>query len=100
MMAVGNILHAGVKSSGAVVKVFRHNDMAHLEKLLRFHIAEGQSRTHRPWKKVSPHHHLSMPKGNADAALGLYSMVLVTCVLSMQLGGCVILGQVSSMLAA
>lgn len=43
---------AGVKSSGAVVKVFRHNDMAHLEKLLRFHIAEGQARTHRPWKKV------------------------------------------------
>lgn len=43
---------AGVKSSGAVVKVFRHNDMAHLEKLLRFHIAEGQPRTHRPWKKV------------------------------------------------
>jgi hypothetical protein len=45
--------HTGVKSSGAVVKVFRHNDMAHLEKLLRFHIAEGQARTHRPWKKVS-----------------------------------------------
>lgn len=42
----------GVKSSGAVVKVFRHNDIAHLEKLLRFHIAEGQARTHRPWKKV------------------------------------------------
>jgi hypothetical protein len=34
------------------VKVFRHNDMAHLEKLLRWHIAEGQPRTHRPWKKV------------------------------------------------
>eukprot|EP00879_Flechtneria_rotunda_P019453 GHRR01020432.1.p1 GENE.GHRR01020432.1~~GHRR01020432.1.p1 ORF type:complete len:525 (+),score=158.05 GHRR01020432.1:357-1931(+) len=43
---------AGVKASGAIVKVFRHNDMAHLEKLLRFHIAEGQPRTHRPWKKV------------------------------------------------
>eukprot|EP00878_Enallax_costatus_P029954 GHUV01032529.1.p1 GENE.GHUV01032529.1~~GHUV01032529.1.p1 ORF type:complete len:328 (+),score=89.87 GHUV01032529.1:213-1196(+) len=43
---------AGVKASGATVKVFRHNDMAHLEKLLRFHIAEGQPRTHRPWKKV------------------------------------------------
>lgn len=47
---------AGVKSSGAVVKVFRHNDMAHLEKLLRFHIAEGQPRTHRPWKKVRALH--------------------------------------------
>lgn len=43
---------AGVKASGAKVKVFRHNDMAHLEKLLRWHIAEGQPRTHRPWKKV------------------------------------------------
>lgn len=43
---------AGVKSSGATVKVFRHNDLAHLEKQLRFHIAEGQPRTHRPWKKV------------------------------------------------
>jgi serine palmitoyltransferase len=43
---------AGVKASGAVVKVFRHNDMAHLEKLLRWHIAEGQPRTHRPWRKV------------------------------------------------
>lgn len=43
---------AGVKASGASVKVFRHNDMGHLEKLLRFHIAEGQLRTHRPWKKV------------------------------------------------
>lgn len=48
---------AGVKSSGAVVKVFRHNDMAHLEKLLRFHIAEGQARTHRPWKKVGGRAH-------------------------------------------
>uniref|UniRef100_A0A383WER8 serine C-palmitoyltransferase n=1 Tax=Tetradesmus obliquus TaxID=3088 RepID=A0A383WER8_TETOB len=43
---------AGVKASGAKVKVFRHNDMAHLEKLLRWHIAKGQPRTHRPWKKV------------------------------------------------
>lgn len=43
---------AGVKASGAAVRVFRHNDMAHLEKLLRFHIAEGQKRTRRPWKKA------------------------------------------------
>lgn len=43
---------AGVKASGAVVKVFRHNNVRHLESLLRFHIAEGQPRTHRPWKKV------------------------------------------------
>ena len=43
---------AGVKASGAAVKVFRHNDAAHLERQLRFHIAEGQPRTHRPWRKV------------------------------------------------
>ncbi|GBF97475.1 hypothetical protein Rsub_10398 [Raphidocelis subcapitata] len=43
---------AGVKASGASVKVFRHNNVRHLESLLRFHIAEGQPRTHRPWKKV------------------------------------------------
>lgn len=43
---------AGVKASGGVVKVFRHNNVQHLERLLRFHIAEGQPRTHRPWKKV------------------------------------------------
>jgi serine palmitoyltransferase len=43
---------AGVKASGAAVKVFRHNNVRHLERLLRFHIAEGQPRTHRPWKKV------------------------------------------------
>lgn len=43
---------AGVKASGAKVKVFRHNDIKHLEVLLRYSIAEGQPRTHRPWKKV------------------------------------------------
>ncbi|GBF98009.1 long chain base biosynthesis [Raphidocelis subcapitata] len=43
---------AGVRSGGAAVRVFRHNDMRHLEALLRYHIAEGQPRTHRPWKKI------------------------------------------------
>ncbi|KAI8467764.1 MAG: pyridoxal phosphate-dependent transferase [Monoraphidium minutum] len=43
---------AGVKAGGAAVKVFRHNNVRHLESLLRFHIAEGQPRTHRPWKKI------------------------------------------------
>jgi hypothetical protein len=43
---------AGVKAGGAAVKVFKHNDVAHLERLLRFHIAEGQPRTHRPWRKA------------------------------------------------
>ncbi|EFJ46984.1 hypothetical protein VOLCADRAFT_92508 [Volvox carteri f. nagariensis] len=43
---------AGIRASGAKVKVFRHNDADHLEKLLRLAIAEGQPRSHRPWKKV------------------------------------------------
>ncbi len=40
-------LHAGAK-----VKVFDHNDPAHLEAVLRSAIAEGQPRTGRPWKKI------------------------------------------------
>ncbi len=32
--------------------MFRHNDAPHLEAMLRESIAEGQPRTHRPWKKV------------------------------------------------
>ena len=37
---------------GAKVKVFDHNDPAHLEAVLRAAIAEGQPRTGRPWKKI------------------------------------------------
>lgn len=43
---------AGVRNSGARVKVFEHNNANHLEALLRASIAEGQPRTHRPWKKI------------------------------------------------
>ena len=32
--------------------MFRHNDAPHLEAILRVAIAEGQPRTHRPWRKV------------------------------------------------
>lgn len=42
----------GSRASGAVVSVFRHNDPKHLESVLRTKIAEGQPRTHRPWKKI------------------------------------------------
>uniref|UniRef100_K3X407 Aminotransferase class I/classII large domain-containing protein n=1 Tax=Globisporangium ultimum (strain ATCC 200006 / CBS 805.95 / DAOM BR144) TaxID=431595 RepID=K3X407_GLOUD len=42
----------GARSSGATIAVFRHNDVKDLEKVLRRKIAEGQPRTHRPWKKV------------------------------------------------
>lgn len=43
---------AGVRGSGAKVKVFEHNDVEHLEGVLRASIAEGQPRTRRPWKKI------------------------------------------------
>ncbi|KXZ47975.1 hypothetical protein GPECTOR_31g337 [Gonium pectorale] len=43
---------AGTRQSGAKVKVFRHNDAPHLDALLRQSIAEGQPRSHRPWKKI------------------------------------------------
>eukprot|EP00249_Psilotum_nudum_P030394 c42984_g1_i1 orf=225-1682(+) len=43
---------AGARGSGAKVAVFRHNVPAHLEEVLRESIAEGQPRTHRPWKKI------------------------------------------------
>lgn len=43
---------AGVRGSGAKVKVFDHNEPAHLEAVLRAAIAEGQPRTGRAWKKI------------------------------------------------
>lgn len=43
---------AGARGSGAKIKVFQHNDPDHLETVLREAIAEGQPRTHRPWKKI------------------------------------------------
>lgn len=42
----------GCRLSGAVIKVFKHNDPKDLEKKIRAAIVEGQPRTHRPWKKV------------------------------------------------
>lgn len=42
----------GARGSGAKIKVFKHNDAADLEKILRASIAEGQPRTHRPWGKI------------------------------------------------
>lgn len=35
-----------------LVQVFAHNDMLHLEAVLRENIAYGQPRTRRPWKKI------------------------------------------------
>ncbi|OQR83269.1 serine palmitoyltransferase [Achlya hypogyna] len=42
----------GARASGASVAVFKHNNASHLEVVLRTKIAEGQPRTHRPWKKI------------------------------------------------
>eukprot|EP00126_Sphaerothecum_destruens_P012282 Sdes_comp21052_c0_seq1m19741 len=42
----------GMRLSGAKIHVFKHNDMASLESTIRNSIAEGQPRTHRPWRKI------------------------------------------------
>lgn len=42
----------GIRLSGAAVKVFPHNDMKALEKILRESISQGQAKSHRPWKKI------------------------------------------------
>ncbi|CAG9465819.1 unnamed protein product [Pedinophyceae sp. YPF-701] len=43
---------AGLRSSGATTRIFQHNDAESLESILRWAIADGQPRTHRPWKNV------------------------------------------------
>ncbi|CAD6186762.1 unnamed protein product [Caenorhabditis auriculariae] len=42
----------GCRLSGASTKVFKHNDMGSLEKILRDAIAYGNPKTHRPYKKI------------------------------------------------
>lgn len=42
----------GARLSGATIRVFKHNNMHSLEKMLREAIVSGQPRTHRPWKKI------------------------------------------------
>ncbi|KAE8289667.1 Serine palmitoyltransferase 2 [Larimichthys crocea] len=42
----------GARLSGSTIRVFKHNNMQSLEKLLREAIVHGQPRTHRPWKKI------------------------------------------------
>jgi serine palmitoyltransferase len=45
-------LVAGCKCSPAKIMMFRHNDVEHLEKVVRDAIAMGQPRTRRPWTKI------------------------------------------------
>lgn len=42
----------GARLSGAMIEMFKHNDVADLERVLREMISQGQPRTHRPWKKI------------------------------------------------
>lgn len=55
-------IRIGARLSGAMIQSFKHNDMADLEYKLREAISQGQTRTHRPWKKI------------LVAVEGLYSM--------------------------
>ena len=45
-------IRSGTRISGAQVRMYKHNDMRDLEKLLREVISQGQPKTHRPWKKI------------------------------------------------
>uniref|UniRef100_A0A6Q2YMK2 serine C-palmitoyltransferase n=1 Tax=Esox lucius TaxID=8010 RepID=A0A6Q2YMK2_ESOLU len=42
----------GARLSGSTIRVFKHNNMVSLEKMLKDAIVHGQPRTHRPWKKI------------------------------------------------
>lgn len=42
----------GARLSGAMLDIFKHNDVKDLERLLREKISQGQPRTHRPWKRI------------------------------------------------
>ncbi len=52
----------GARLSGAMIEMFKHNDIKDLERVLRSVISQGQPRTHRPWKRI------------LVAVEGLYSM--------------------------
>lgn len=42
----------GARSSGAAIRVFKHNDADNLEEVLREAIVMGMPRTRRPWNKI------------------------------------------------
>lgn len=45
-------IRVGARQSGAEIRMFKHNDMSSLESVLREAISQGQSKTHRSWKKI------------------------------------------------
>lgn len=47
-----NSLVVGSRTSGAVIRVFKHNDADDLEQVVRQAIIDGQPNTHRPWTKI------------------------------------------------
>ncbi|CAM9824346.1 unnamed protein product [Ectocarpus fasciculatus] len=57
----------GARGSNGLVRVFRHNDPDHLEKVLREAVTMGQPRHRRPWKKI------------LVVVEGIYSMEGVIC---------------------
>lgn len=42
----------GARASGAVIRTFAHDDVEHLESILRQAIVHGVPRTRRPWNKI------------------------------------------------
>ena len=42
----------GSRSSGAQIRIFQHNNITHLEQIVRDAIIQGQPKHHRPWKKI------------------------------------------------
>jgi len=42
----------GARGSSSFIRVFRNNDIEHLEEILREAIVNGQPKHHRPWKKI------------------------------------------------
>ena len=42
----------GARASGAAIRIFRHNDIEHLEEIIREAIVLGRPRTRRPWNKI------------------------------------------------
>ncbi|XP_015600745.1 serine palmitoyltransferase 2 isoform X3 [Cephus cinctus] len=42
----------GLRLSGAVIRVFHHNNVKHLEECLKKAIVQGQPDTGKPWKKI------------------------------------------------